>query len=332
MSTPSTFRAWVIDRSEGKNDVELKTLTPDDLPHEGDVLVRVLYSSLNYKDGLAVTGKGKILRRYPIAPGIDLAGVVEESSSPRYKPGDKVILTGWETGETYWGGYSQYVRVRSETLVPLPDGMSPKHAMSIGTAGLTAMLSVMALEKHGFDKEREVVVTGAGGGVGSLSVILLSRTGCKVVASTGRQELHDWLKECGAQEVIGREELSRDGNPLESGRWGGAVDTVGGKTLAGILRGVALHGTVAACGLAGGATFTTTVFPFILRGVKLIGIDSNYCPNDVRTEAWNRLGELLDEQTLDKLTQVRPLSEVPELSEEILAGRIRGRVVIDVQS
>jgi acrylyl-CoA reductase (NADPH) len=332
MSKQTSFRAWVIDRREGKNEVELKTLSTNDLPQEGDVLVRVLYSSLNYKDGLAVTGKGKILRRYPIAPGIDLAGVVEESSSPRYKPGDKVILTGWETGEKYWGGYSEYVRVRSETLVPVPDRLSPKHAMSIGTAGLTAMLSVMALEKHGFDKEREVVVTGAGGGVGSLSVILLSRTGCKVVASTGREELHGWLKECGAQEVIGREELSRDGNPLESGRWGGAVDTVGGKTLSGILRGVALHGTVAACGLAGGATFTTTVFPFILRGVKLIGIDSNYCPNEIRMEAWNRLAELLDEPTLDKLTQVRPLSDVPKLSEEILSGRIRGRVVIDVQS
>jgi acrylyl-CoA reductase (NADPH) len=331
MNLQQTFRAWVVNQEGDRREVELKNLKPDDLP-EGDVLVKVHYSSLNYKDGLAITGRGKILRRYPAVPGIDLAGVVEESSSPRFKPGDPVILTGWEIGEKHWGGYSQYARVRSEWLVPLPDGLSLKHAMSIGTAGLTAMLSVLALEKYGCDKQREVVVTGAGGGVGSLSVILLSRLGYKVVASTGRAELHDWLRELGAHDIIGREELSRDGHPLESARWGAAVDTVGGKTLAGILRSVALHGTVAACGLAGGADLSTTVFPFILRGVKLIGIDSNYCPTETRIEAWNRLAEILDADTLDRLTEVHPLEAIPHLSEEILAGRIRGRVVIDVNA
>lgn len=331
MSSEKTFQAFVLDQVGGELRSDIKELKISDLP-EGDVLVKVAYSSLNYKDGLAVTGRGKIVRSYPMIPGIDLAGVVESSDSPKFKPGDKVILTGWELGEKYWGGYSQYARVKSDWLVPLPESLELKHAMSIGTAGLTAMLCVMALEEHGFPSDREVVVTGAAGGVGSVAVILLSKLGYKVVASTGRKEAHSYLKELGAHDIIDREELARDGRPLESQRWGAAVDTVGGKTLAGLLRSMAYRGTVAACGLAGGSEFTSSVFPFILRGVKLVGVESVVTPIETRVQAWNKLAQLLSSDLLDKITQVYPLREVPRLSEEILKGQIRGRVVIDVNA
>jgi acrylyl-CoA reductase (NADPH) len=329
--TTKKFQALVVDVVDGKPQAAFKELALADLP-DGDVLIKVHYSSLNYKDGLAVTGRGKILRRFPIVPGIDLAGVVEESASPRFKPGDSVIVTGFEIGEKYWGGYTQYARVKSDWLVPLPSSLTLLEAMSIGTAGLTAMLSAMALEQFGVDKEREVVVTGAAGGVGSFAVALLSRLGYRVTASTGRKETHEYLKELGATTIIDRAELAAEGRPLESQRWGGAVDTVGGSTLAGILRSLAHNGTVAACGLAGGSELHTTVFPFILRGVKLVGIDSNYCPLETRITAWNRLADLVPKDVLKRITRVHPLGDITRLSEEILAGRIQGRVVIDVNA
>lgn len=325
------FRALMLEKEDGKVISRINDIALSDLPDE-EVLIKVTYSSLNYKDGLAVTGRGKIVREYPFIPGIDLAGIVEESRSPEYKPGDAVILTGWGTGERHWGGFAEYARAKADWLVPLPKGMSLKQAMGLGTAGLTAMLSVMALEKYGVQKDREIVVTGAGGGVGSLSVALLGKLGFNVTASTGRESAHSFLKSLGAKQIIDREQLSREGNPLESQRWGGAIDTVGGTTLAGILRSMSYYGTVASCGLAGGSELNTTVFPFILRGVKLVGIDSNTCPKEIRSEAWQRLAALLPEDVLNQIIEVHPLSQIPELSEQILAGKIRGRVVIDVKA
>ncbi|MBA4496043.1 MDR family oxidoreductase [Paenactinomyces guangxiensis] len=329
MDQEKIFHALVLDHV-GSNAC-VKNMKISDLP-EGDVLIKVSYSSLNYKDGLAVTGRGKIVRSYPMVPGIDLTGVVEYSNSPKFSTGDAVILTGWEIGEKYWGGYSQYARVKAEWLVPLPASMKPKHAMSIGTAGLTAMLSVMALEENGLQSDYEVVVTGAAGGVGSIAIALLSKLGYKVVASSGREEAHDYLRELGAYRIIDRQVLSREGKPLETQQWGGAIDTVGGKTLTGILRSLSHGGAVAACGLAGGSDFCTTVFPFILRGAKLIGIESVLCPSETRRKAWERLSQLLTSDLLERITQVYPLSEIPRLSEEILDGRVRGRIVIDVNA
>lgn len=331
MNSEKNFRALVLDHVDGQLRSEIKNLKISDLP-EGDVLIRVSYSSLNYKDGLAVTGRGKIVRNYPMIPGIDLAGVVESSNSPKFQPGDPVILTGWEIGEKYWGGYSQYARAKADWLVPLPRSMELKHSMTIGTAGLTAMLCVMALEEHGFPKDREVVVTGAAGGVGSIAVAILSKLGYKTVASTGRKEAHPYLEELGAHDIIDREVLAQEGRPLETQRWGAAVDTVGGKTLAGILRSLSYRGTVAACGLAGGSDFCTSVFPFILRGVKLIGVESVVCPIETRIQAWERLSQLLSGDILDRITQVYPLREIPRLSQEILKGQVRGRIVIDVNA
>jgi acrylyl-CoA reductase (NADPH) len=325
------FRALMLEKEDGKVISRINDIALSDLPDE-EVLIKVTYSSLNYKDGLAVTGRGKIVREYPFIPGIDLAGIVEESRSPEYKPGDAVILTGWGTGERHWGGFAEYARAKADWLVPLPKSMSLKQAMGLGTAGLTAMLSVMALEKYGVQKDREIVVTGAGGGVGSLSVALLGKLGFNVTASTGRESAHSFLKSLGAKQIIDREQLSREGNPLESQRWGGAIDTVGGTTLAGILRSMSYYGTVASCGLAGGSELNTTVFPFILRGVKLVGIDSNTCPKEIRSEAWQRLAALLPDDVLNQIIEVHPLSQIPELSEQILAGKIRGRVVIDVKA
>jgi acrylyl-CoA reductase (NADPH) len=325
------FRALMLEKEDGKVISRINDIALSDLPDE-EVLIKVTYSSLNYKDGLAVTGRGKIVREYPFIPGIDLAGIVEESRSPEYKPGDAVILTGWGTGERHWGGFAEYARAKADWLVPLPKSMSLKQAMGLGTAGLTAMLSVMALEKYGVQKDREIVVTGAAGGVGSLSVALLGKLGFNVTASTGRESAHSFLKSLGAKQIIDREQLSREGNPLESQRWGGAIDTVGGTTLAGILRSMSYYGTVASCGLAGGSELNTTVFPFILRGVKLVGIDSNTCPKEIRSEAWQRLAALLPDDVLNQIIEVHPLSQIPELSEQILAGKIRGRVVIDVKA
>jgi acrylyl-CoA reductase (NADPH) len=327
-----TFKALVLEQEDGAVKADIQQLGTDALP-EGDVLISVAYSTLNYKDGLAVTGKGKIIRNYPMVPGVDFVGTVAESASPRFKAGDKVILTGWGVGERHWGGYAQMARVKSEWLVPLPESLSMEQAMAIGTAGFTAMLSVMALEKHDVRPDgREVVVTGAAGGVGSVAVALLANLGYSVAAATGRTELHDYLVgTLGAKEIVGREEVSGESKrPLEKERWGGAVDTVGGKVLAGLLPAMAYHSSVAVCGNAGGIELNTTVFPLILRGVNLLGIDSVMCPLEVRTEAWNRLVRDLPPQALAGMHQVVALEDIPALSQDILKGQVRGRVVVDL--
>lgn len=330
--TPPTFTALVVTRDEsGEQHRVWQLLTQDDLP-PGDVLVRVAYSSLNYKDGLAVTGRGAILRSFPMVPGIDLAGTVVQSDAPEFAPGDQVLLTGWGIGESHWGGYSQMARVRSEWLVPLPDGLSLENAMAIGTAGFTAMLAFMALQEHGIKPgSGDIAVTGASGGVGSFAVALLSQAGYRVVASTGRTERADELADLGAAEVIPRTELGQPPErPMLRERWAGAVDTVGGDTLASLIAATGRHGAIAACGLAGGHELLTTVFPFILRGISLLGIDSNTCPADRRQAAWTRLVEAAPPELLGRIARVEPLRDVFLLAEAILAGRVPGRIVLDV--
>lgn len=309
----------------------LTRLTEADLP-DGDVTVDIAYSSLNFKDGLAVTGKGKIARRFPMTAGIDLAGTVADSDSPDWTPGDEVILTGWGLSETHPGAYTTRQRVRSQWLVRRPENLDPVRAMAIGTAGLTAMLCVLALEEHGVRPgDGDVLVTGAAGGVGSVAVAVLAHLGHRVVASTGRPDTHDYLTALGAASFLDRAELGGEtGRPLQPERWAGVVDTVGSATLANALAQTVYRGTVAACGLAGGNDLPTTVLPFILRGVRLIGIDSVMCPADVRAAAWARLATDLPFDKLDALTTVRGFPEIPQLAEDILAGRVRGRVVIDV--
>ena len=327
-----TFRALLLEEAGGRTAAEFRELRPQDLP-EGDALVEVAYSSLNYKDALAITGRGKVIRRFPMVPGIDLAGTVAECSGGAFSPGDRVLATGCGLGELHWGGFSRMARVRPEWLVPVPEGMSLRESMALGTAGFTAMLAAMALREHGvLPGAGRVVVTGAAGGVGSLSVALLAALGYAVAASTGRPEAADYLKSLGAAEVVGRALLPSLAKPLESETWAGGVDTVGGATLAGLLASTARHGCVAACGLAGGADLKTTVFPFILRGVTLCGIDSLVCPMDRRLEAWGRLDEEVPKEALARIAQVKPLSEVPALSEAILAGQVRGRIVVDVKA
>lgn len=331
--TRQSFKALVVEQQADGVRPVLRNLTIDDLP-AGDVLVSVAYSSLNYKDALAVTNKGRIIRNFPFVPGIDFAGVVEESQSSAFKPGDRVVLTGWGVGERYWGGYAQKARVKADWLVPLPEGLDARAAMGIGTAGFTAMLCVMALEDHGLRPGgREVLVTGAAGGVGSVAVAVLARLGYNVVASTGRSEMHSYLKDLGAATILDRHTLADTSKkPLESERWGGAVDTVGAETLAGVLRSVAYGCSVAACGLAGGNSLPTTVLPFILRGVNLLGIDSVMCPQQRRLKAWNRLLQDLPMDKLEKIMHVEPLEKVPDLSQEMLKGHIQGRVAVDVNS
>lgn len=321
-----TFKALVVESGDPYT-AQIRQARLDELP-PGEVLVRVAYSSLNYKDGLAITGAGKVIRNFPMVPGIDLAGTVLESASPEYKPGDPVILTGWGVGERHWGGLSELARVRAEWLVPLPEGLTLQQAMGIGTAGFTAMLAVMALEAHSIDPAREVLVTGAAGGVGSLAVALLAQRGYRVVASTGRLSEEAYLKSLGASEILDRAVLSAPGKPLESERFGGAVDTVGGAVLAGVLPRMAYGGSVAACGNAGGAKLETTVFPFILRGVNLLGIDSVMCPKEKRLLAWQRLARELPKPLLEATLQTVSLEEVPVLAQAILQGRVRGRVVV----
>jgi acrylyl-CoA reductase (NADPH) len=328
-----TFKALVVDQKDGAVQAELRELQPEALP-AGDVLVSVAYSTLNYKDGLAVTGQGKVIRKYPMVPGIDLAGTVVESVSPTFKPGDAVVLTGWGVGESHWGGYAQLARVKAEWLVPLLEGLTLKQAMGIGTAGFTAMLCVMALEEKGLapTDQREVVVTGAAGGVGSVAVAILAKLGYNVIASTGRAETHAYLRQLGAKQILDREVLAKPGKPLESERWAGAVDTVGGDTLAALLPAMAQNTSVAACGNAAGFALNTTVFPFILRGVSLLGINSVLVPQPRRLAAWSRLTRDLPLDALDSMIQVVSLADVPELSQEILKGQVRGRVVVDVNS
>lgn len=331
--TEQMFKALLLTEAEGSVTAGVRELAESALP-AGDVLISVAYSSLNYKDGLAVTGRGKVVRNFPMVPGIDLAGTVVQSETPAYKPGDPVVLTGWGIGERHWGGYAQRARVRSEWLVPLPAGLTLQQAMGIGTAGLTAMLCVMALEEHGLAPGgREVVVTGAAGGVGSVAVAILARLGYQVAAGTGRAEAHDYLRSLGASRIIDRAALAAPSNrPLESEQWAGAVDTVGGDTLAALLRAMGYGGSVAACGLAGGNHLQTTVLPFILRGVNLLGIDSVQCPAARRRAAWERLARDLPPAALERMMQVIPLAEVPAASQQILRGQVRGRVVVDVNA
>jgi acrylyl-CoA reductase (NADPH) len=327
-----TFRALVVEQRDDARDVGIRDLGVADLP-EGDVLVRVAYSTLNYKDGLGITGKGKIFRVNPMVPGIDFAGTVVESASAEFAPGDEVVLTGWGVGERHWGGFSQMARVKSDWLVKLPAPLSLRQAMSIGTAGFTAGLAVIALERAGLQPgEREVVVTGASGGVGSVAVALLARAGYKVVASTGRPAEAEYLRELGASDTIDRNLLSGPGKPLEKERWAGAVDAVGGPTLAGLLRGMAGGSSVAACGNAGGIEFTTTVFPFILRGVNLLGIESVMVPKPVREAAWARIARDLPLDLIERMTVEIGLDALPEYAELITQGQVRGRTVIDVNA
>ncbi|UEM20891.1 oxidoreductase [Skermanella mucosa] len=328
-ASQASFKALVADQVDGKLRVGLTRWTDADLP-EAEVTVAVAWSSFNYKDGLALTGKGRILRKFPMVPGIDFAGTVIRSDSPDCKPGDAVVLTGWGVGESWSGGFAERARVKPEWLVPLPDGMTARHAMAVGTAGFTAMLAVMALERHGLDRNREILVTGAAGGVGSVAVRLLAANGYTVAASTGRPEQADYLKSLGASVIVDRNELAQPSKPLTSERWGGAVDTVGGTTLASVLAGVAYGGAAAACGLAGGADLPTTVMPFILRGVSLLGIDSVNCPKPRRQEAWTRIARELPPETLDAVTTEVALEDLPRLAEDILKGQVRGRTVVRV--
>jgi acrylyl-CoA reductase (NADPH) len=328
-----TFKALVVDQKDSNIEATLQTLKRESLP-EGEVLIKVAYSSLNYKDGLAITGKGKVVRSYPMVPGIDLVGTVIESVSPDYHVGHEVILTGWGIGERYWGGYAQLARAQAKWLVPLPTGLTMRQAMGIGTAGLTAMLCVMALESHGLTPDQgEVVVTGASGGVGSVAIVILAKLGYQVVASTGRVDMQEYLKRLGAQSIIDRAELATPSSrPLETARWAGAVDTVGSQTLASILAALKYRASVAACGLVGGNELHTTVFPFVLRGVNLLGIDSNMSPPEERREAWARLVRDLPLDRLEEMLEEIPLSDVAAFSQQIVEGRIRGRVVVDVNA
>jgi acrylyl-CoA reductase (NADPH) len=323
----STFRAIVATEP---GPASLRELSDRDLP-DGDVAVAVSHSSLNYKDGLAVSGKGKVIRSYPMVCGIDLAGVVESSGSPDWKPGDEVLVTGWGLGESHPGGFTERQRVRSAWITRTPDGLSRQQAMAIGTAGLTAMLCILALESAGVTPESdgEVLVTGAGGGVGSVAVAVLASLGYRVAASTGRAGTHDHLRKLGASEIVERAELETPSKPLDRQRWAGAVDAVGSSTLATVLSQTRYRGAVAACGLAGGNDLPTTVLPFILRNVSLLGVDSVMCPVPERQVAWQRLAADLPVALLDELTTVAPLAEVPELAGQILAGQIRGRVVVE---
>ena len=328
-----TFKALWASEADGKAQVALSQLTDADLP-DGEVTVRIAYSTVNYKDGLAVMGnKNRIMRRLPMAPGIDYAGTVEASDSGDFAPGDEVVLTGWGVGESHSGGFAQKTRAKADWLVKKPEGLSLRQTMAIGTAGFTAMLSVMALEERGVAPgDGEVLVTGAGGGVGSVAVAVLAKLGYQVAASTGREAVHDYLSGLGAASIVPRAELSEPGRPLASERWAGAIDTVGSQVLANVLAAMRYGGTVAACGLAGGFDLPTTVMPFILRGVTLAGIDSVYCPMPRRSEAWRRLAADLLLDKLDAMTTVRPLAEVPEIAAAILKGEVRGRTVIDLNA
>ena len=329
-----TFTALVLDQTGDDFSAELRSLTDADLP-DGEVTVAVEYSTVNYKDGMVVKGNiGRLVRDFPHVPGIDFAGTVEHSDSDAFKPGDKVVLTGWRVGEIHWGGLAQKARVKADWLVPLPEGMSTQQAMAVGTAGFTSMLCVDALEAHGLVPDNgEVLVTGGAGGVGSVAIAILAKRGYTVVTSSGRPELEDYLKGLGAAEIIDRAELSEaEPRPLERERWAGCVDAVAGQTLATVLAQMKYGGSVAACGLAGGNTLETTVLPFLLRGVNVLGIDSVMQPKDHRTRIWRRIAEDLPLDKLDAMTSVEPLSAVPDLARSILKGGVRGRTVIDVNA
>lgn len=326
-----TFRAIRVSKGEKAPQVEFVNLTEADLM-EGDVTVAVDYSTVNYKDGLALTGAAPIIRHWPLIPGIDFSGKVDASSHPDFKVGDRVVLNGWGVGEGHNGGYAQKARVKGDWLVKLPDAISNEQAMAIGTAGYTSMLCVLALEKNGVKPGSDVLVTGAAGGVGSVAIVLLAKLGYRVIASTGRLSEADYLKGLGADEVIDRNELSSPAKPLGKERWAGAVDAVGSHTLANVLSMTKYGGAVAACGLAQGLDLPASVAPFILRGITLAGIDSVMAPKEKREEAWKRLATDLDMKKLEALSFRAKLDDVPKLATEILAGNVRGRAIVDVNA
>jgi len=323
------FKAILIENTDGYQ-AQLADLHDEQLP-AGDVTVRVSYSTLNYKDGLAISGKSPVVRQFPMIPGIDLAGTVETSNHPHYQVGDRVLLNGWGVGESHWGGLAQKARLRGDWLIPLPKGLSERQAMAIGTAGYTAMLCLLALERHGLTPARgEVLVTGANGGVGSFAIALLARRGYQVIAATGRIGETEYLKRLGAATVIDRNELSNPGRALAKERWAAAIDSVGSHTLANVCAATHADGVVAACGLAQGMEFPATVAPFILRGVSLLGINSVTRSYKERVEAWERLCTDLDLSLLDQITHEIGLSEAIPVAEQLLDGKVRGRVVVDV--
>ncbi|NHC07349.1 acrylyl-CoA reductase (NADPH) [Azonexus fungiphilus] len=324
------FKGILIEKDDAGYRANLKDIDEAQLP-EGDVTVRVSHSTLNYKDGLAITGKGPVVRRFPMVPGIDLVGTVESSTHADYQPGDSVLLNGWGVGEGHWGGLAQKARLKGDWLVPLPKQFSPVQAMAIGTAGYTAMLCVLALERHGVKPEHgEIVVSGAAGGVGSVATAVLAKLGYTVVAVSGRSEEADYLKRLGASEVLNRADFSSPGKPLGKERWAGAVDVVGSHTLANICATTKYRGVVTACGLAGGMDFPATVAPFILRGVTLAGIDSVMCPRPDRLEAWRRLGIDLDIAKLEMIGNEISLADAIPAAAKLINGEIRGRVIVDV--
>ncbi len=326
------FKALVVEKDEeGKTSAAVQELSLDQLP-DGDVTVAVEYSTVNYKDGLCIGPGGGLVRNYPHVPGIDMAGTVEASDDPRYKAGDKVVLTGWRVGEAYWGGYTQKARVKADWLVPLPASLDTRQAMAVGTAGFTAMLAVMALEDHGI-KDAPVLVTGAAGGVGSVATAILANLGHQVAAVTGRPETADYLRSLGATQIVPREEINAiTRRPLEAEAWGGCVDAVGGEMLARVLGQMKYGASVSAVGLAGGAGMPASVIPFLLRGVNLLGIDSVMQPYDNRVRAWDRIAKDLPMDKLEAMIQPATLSDLPELGSGILQGQVKGRVVVDVNA
>ncbi|MGO2232853.1 MAG: acrylyl-CoA reductase (NADPH) [Marinomonas sp.] len=326
------FKGVLITQEEKKSIASVVDLNDDQLP-EGDVLVEVHYSTLNYKDGLAITGKSPVVRSFPMVPGIDLVGKVLQSDSDRFSEGDLVVLNGFGVGENHWGGLAEKARLKSDWLIPLPKGIDAKHSMAVGTAGYTAMLSVLALEKQGVTPNSgEVLVTGANGGVGSFAIRLLNRLGYHVVASTGRMEESDYLKSLGASDIIDRNTLSEPGKPLQKERWAAVVDCVGSHTLANACASTKYGGVVTACGLAQGMDFPASVAPFILRGIKLIGIDSVMRPIADRLEAWQRLSELLQPEDFDSISEEIGLEDVVETAYKLLDGKVRGRVLVNIKA
>jgi acrylyl-CoA reductase (NADPH) len=324
------FKAILIDKQDGAQSVRVAELDEGQLP-EAPVAVRIEYSTINYKDGLAITGKSPVVRKFPMVPGIDFAGVVETSTSDGWHTGDRVLLNGWGVGEGHWGGLAQKARVNPAWLQRMPERFTARQAMAIGTAGYTAALCVEALVKQGLTADRgEVLVTGASGGVGSVATALLARAGFNVVASTGKANESDYLKSLGAAQVMDRNELSQPGKPLQKERWAGVVDSVGSHTLANACAQARYRGVVAACGLAQGMDFPASVAPFILRGVSLLGIDSVMAPRELREPAWNRLARDLDPKDLERITKVIGLGEVVEAAQDIVSGKVRGRIVVDV--
>ncbi|WP_153912340.1 MDR family oxidoreductase [Shewanella sp. TC10] len=324
------FNGLLIEKDDQGYRAEVKAIDESLLP-EGDVSVKVLYSTVNYKDALAITGKGPVVRQFPMVPGIDLVGVVEQSDSEKFQVGDKVLLNGFGVGEVHCGGLAEQARLKSEWLIPLPKAFSPRQAMAIGTAGYTAMLCVIALEKNGVTPDKgEVLVTGANGGVGSFAIAILAKLGYKVVASTGRADQAAYLEKLGASEIIDRNTLSEAGRPLARERWAGAIDSVGSHTLANICASTKYGGTVAACGLAQGMDFPSSVMPFILRGVTLAGIDSVMRPLADRLEAWQRLADIVEPEMFDEISADISLDEVINTANDLIAGKVRGRVVVNL--